>query len=173
MKYRQIDQNTEEGFQDLEFDIINYQLNQNDQYQFLVLGQYYGEIVGFKVLVNDGILPGIVEGKFNQQAFYAEGITLKSIAKESDSFIKVLSELYGYQGGLKFNNEISFTCFALDGDPRNIKNEDVKFKVFFDDNNERGLYCEFYINISVQNKTLELKEKDTGYRGNILRALGK
>lgn len=65
------------------------------------------------------------------------------------------------------------TCFSLHGDPRNMKQEKVKFKFFFDNHNEQNLYCEFYINISVQNNVLELKEKETEYRENIARALGK
>ncbi|MGG1633494.1 hypothetical protein [Paenibacillus sp. NRS-1760] len=172
MKYRQINQNTEEDFQDLEFDIIESHLINHRNY-FLVHGQYGNEIVGFEVLINKDMIPGWNQGEINQEAFYFEGITLKSIGKESDAFITALLELYGYEGELKCDDEISFTCFALEGDPRNIANEDIKFKVFFDDNNELDLYCEIYMNISVQNKVFELKEKDTEYRGNILRTLGK
>lgn len=61
----------------------------------------------------------------------------------------------------------------MHGDPRNIKHEEVKFKVSYDDPNVQDLYCEFYLNILVQDNVLELKEKDTEYRENIVRALGK
>lgn len=39
MTHRQIDQNTEEGFQDLEFDIVESRFEE-DRNHFLVFGQY-------------------------------------------------------------------------------------------------------------------------------------
>lgn len=52
------------------------------------------------------------------------------------------------------------TCFSLHGDPRNMKQEKVKLKVFYDDHSVQDLYCELYINILVQDNALELKEKE-------------
>lgn len=172
MKYRQINQNTEEDIQDLEFDIVEHHVI-NERNYFRVYGQLHDEIVGFDVLINRDMIPGWDNGDINSEAFYFEGIRLKSIGKESDAFIKALLDLYGYQGELQFEDEISFTCSALEGDPRNITNDDLKFKVFFDDNNELGLYCEAYMNISIKNKIFELKEKDIEYRENILKTLSK
>ncbi|WP_374019102.1 hypothetical protein ABU162_05020 [Paenibacillus thiaminolyticus] len=172
MTYRQIDENTEEGFQDLEFDIVESRFEE-DRNHFLVFGQYHHEIVGFEVIVRNDMLPGIVQWHINEEAFYGTGITLKSIGPESDAFIRALLELYGYEGKLKCKDEIPLTCISLHGDPGNIKQEEVKFKVFYDDHSVQDLYCEFYINILVQDNILELKEKDTEYRENIVRALGK
>ncbi|QYR19643.1 hypothetical protein KZ483_17280 [Paenibacillus sp. sptzw28] len=172
MKFRQINQNTEEDFQDLEFDIVEFQ-RRDDRNYFRVYGQYKDEIVGFDVLINSDLIPGWDNGDINRDAFSFKGITLKSIGKESDAFLKVLLELYGFNGELQFEDEISFTCFPLEGDPRNIAFEDIKFKVFFDDNDEMGLYCEAYMNVSVKSYIFEFKEKDTEYRENILRTLSK
>ncbi|WP_256762149.1 hypothetical protein [Cohnella sp. WQ 127256] len=172
MNYREINQNSEEGFQDLRFDIVSsyYKDNRN---HFLVYGQYQDVIVGFEVIINSDMLLGWDQGDINMDAFCPEGITLRSIGKESDDFIKVLLELYGFVGELSFEDEISFTSFPLEGDPRNFANEDLKFKVFFDENNELHMYCELYINISVKNRLFELKEKDIEYRLNILKTIGR
>lgn len=98
MTYRQIDQNTEEDFQDLEFDIVEFRFEE-ERNHFLVFGQFHHEIVGFEVIVRNDMLPGIVQGQANGEAFYRAGITLRSIGPESDTFIQVLLELYGYEGG--------------------------------------------------------------------------
>lgn len=78
MNYRQIDQNTEEGFQDLEFDIVESRYEE-ERNHFLVFGQYRNEVVGFEIIVRNDMLPGIVQGQVNEEAFYGAGITLKSI----------------------------------------------------------------------------------------------
>lgn len=127
MTYRQIDENTEEGFQDLEFDIVESRFEE-DRNHFLVFGQYHQEIVGFEVIVRNDMLPGIVQWHINEEAFYGTGITLKSIGPESDAFIRALLELYGYEGELQCKDEIPLTSISLHGDPRNISRKRLSLR---------------------------------------------
>src|SRR5262249_545654 len=102
------------------------------------------------------------------------GIKIKSIGIESNAFIEKLSVLYELTNDNNYmKNTIPFTSFALGGDPRAFVNEYIKFKVFYDDQDELGLYSEFYININLLKRILEMKEKDIEYRENILKAFSK
>ena len=62
------------------------------------------------------------------------------------------------------------TSTTLEGNPKQIEQQELKFKLFFDENEEEGLYFEIYLNIDKKNGTLTLAEKDEEYRQNILRA---
>ena len=71
----------------------------------------------------------------------------------------------------KFTNQkLIFTVFPLNDKVAKLEKGKFKFKVFYDDSNEKNLYSEFYINIDLNNKILELNEKDQDYRENILKA---
>jgi hypothetical protein len=60
---------------------------------------------------------------------------------------------------------------ALKGNPANLRHEQVKFKVFFNPNGGESRYAELYTNLDLPKKTLELFEKDTGYRVQVVKAL--
>jgi hypothetical protein len=58
----------------------------------------------------------------------------------------------------------------LDGDPRLAREQDVRVKLFFfEDDEER--YAEAYLNIAGSGRRLEFNEKDEEYRHNIVLAL--
>ena len=71
------------------------------------------------------------------------------------------------------NDKITSTAFILGGNPENINSEYIKTKVFFDDLDKMTFYSEWYINIDLKNKVLELREKDPEYRLNIINILTK
>ncbi len=168
-----INAKTEEGFQDLEFGITQYQRDDKGNHIVIVHGHFMDELVGFKVLFIPNMEPGVVEGKLNNSAFYPNGVKIGSIGPESDNFIKVLSQLYNvkHKSDHRMCQEMRLTSFCLDGDPNELHNQVLKFKVFHDDSSIQGLYAEFYINIDISNKMLEFREKDTGFRKNIVMAL--
>jgi hypothetical protein len=172
MSYLEINSNTEEGFQDLVFNIEKYW---NDEYGNHIVharGNFQGSIVGFELAFRPDMKPGVVKDEFDNAAFYAEGINLYSIGRESDELIRALSKLYSVKyKDQKMIDKVKLTSFALDGNPHNFGNEELKFKVFHDDTNSSGLYAEMYINISVEQCLVEIKEKDIEYRKNIFGAL--
>jgi hypothetical protein len=49
MNYITINEKSEEGFQDLEFNIVDYKKDEFNSHVIRVLGIYEGEIVGFEV----------------------------------------------------------------------------------------------------------------------------
>ena len=68
-------------------------------------------------------------------------------------------------------DKIESTTFVLGGQPENFNNDFIKAKVFFDDIDEKGFYSEWFVNIDLKNKILELKEKDSEYRENIIKMM--
>ncbi|MBE1441248.1 hypothetical protein [Paenibacillus sp. OAS669] len=174
MNLRIINENTEEGFQDLEFSIVDYKRDEHSNHIIKALGICNNEVVGFEVVFKPDMLPGVVHGELDKNAFCPGGIQIRSIGMESDVFIEKLSGLYELANDKKeMKDTIILTSFALQGDPRAFANEYLKFKVFYDDQDELGLYSELYININLQTRILELNEKDTRYRGNLLKAFSK
>lgn len=170
--YREINANTEDGFEDLEFDISNYYQDAEMNHIVRAMGKYNNDIVGFDILFKKDMSPGIVEGKIDNKAFYDAGIIIRSIGKESDKFIEALSKLYNVKkSNIKMASAIEVTSYALEGNPQSFNTDNLKFKVFFDDCNKIGLYAELYINISLINGVVEFREKDIEYRQNVLRAL--
>jgi hypothetical protein len=176
MTYVIINENSDEGFQDLQFNIVQTKEDQNF-ISFSVRGNYDGQLVGFNVLTLKGMQPGVLDHEnfsLNKGAFYAKGIIIRRTGKESDAFITILSSLYGIPTkNNKMRNEVEFTSFALEGNPINYVNENIKFKVFFDDNDDKGLYSEAYINVKFMEGILEFHEKDIEYRKNLIEAMSK
>lgn len=135
-------------------------------------GKYKDKIIGLCVEVKGGMKNGIKDGVFDKQAFCREGITFRSIGIESSNLINALSELYGEPAGKGFSKDpVLFTSFALEEKELDLKSRSARFKLFFDDDNMRGLYCELFCNINIPEKQLGIAEKDMEYRKNIIKAL--
>jgi len=172
MEYNPINMNTEEGFQDFEFNIVEYCKLENGNHMVKVCGEYDNKIVSIKVEFLANMISGVINNDFNSKAFYHEGIIIRLIETESEEFVKALFSLYGQKNtGKKIVEEVKLTSYALEGNPGNFENENLMFKVFHDDNNRDGLYFELYININLSKSILEIKEKDVEYRKNICNTL--
>lgn len=135
-------------------------------------GLWHKDTVGFEIAFRPDLKLGIIDGEVDKTRFYKEGFNIYSIGKISDNFIKALIELYKIDSQpLKMVDKIKSTVFVLGGEPKNFKVDFVKTKIFFDDTDEKGFYSEWYVNINLNNKILELKEKDSSYRENIIKIL--
>jgi hypothetical protein len=51
-----------------------------------------------------------------------------------------------------------------------LKDDYVQFKVFFDSEDELGLYSEMFCNINLKENIIEFNEKDEDYRENIIKS---
>lgn len=132
-----------------------------------------GKRAGLRLVIKGGMAPGFVEGEIDRAAFAREGISFERTGAESDVFLTKLAELYGVPAaGSSFVKREAVTAFPLDGDPSNIKNEPVKFKVFFNDGDTEEKYAELYVNVDLPSGNVELAEKDPEYRENVVRAFG-
>ncbi len=152
-------QDKEDGWQDLVFTITEKKLESN-AWNLKCEGIYKGKIVGFRIHIIEGVEPGINNEGINNTKFIKDGIVIESIGEQSDNLIEAISELYEEPVEKEFTNKkLKYTIFPLNQEKANLENGAFKFKLFFDDNDERGLYSEMYINPNLPNRTLELNER--------------
>jgi len=167
-------QNEEEGWQDLVFTLTNKELQTDGYWNITCKATHKGSIVGFRIFILEGIEAGIVDGDLDNTKFIWDAFRIEGIGEESDHFINIISQFYGQQAVQKFtDDQLVYVAFPLNRDKANLEEGIFKFKLFFDDNNERELYSEFYLNLNFPNGTLELNEKGEEYRGNIIKHMSK
>jgi len=167
-------QDKEGYWKDLIFSITKKEKLDNGYLSLTCKAKYKNEIVGFKINIVNEIPAGIINGEINNQGFMPKGIEIYSIGKESDKLIEAISKLYEQPKKNKFTKEkVAFTVFSLNKEKAILTNGIFRFKLFFDENNEHNLYSEFYINVDLEKRMLELNEKDAGYRENIVKILSE
>ncbi len=163
-----------EGWQDFILTITQKKLLKTGYWDLICEAKYKGQIVGIRIYIFEGLEPGIVEGGLDNTKFVREAVKIESIGEESDNFIKIVSSLYEQEISENFTNELlSYTVFPLNEAKADLNNGQFKFKIFFDDNDEKGLYSEIYLNANFPNGTIELNEKDEEYRENIIKSMTK
>jgi len=163
----------DDGWQDLVFTITEKELK-NGYWNLKCQGKYKGIKVGFRVFIIEGIEPGIVPEGLDNSKFVFEAIQIESIGKESDGLIQIMSKLYGQPEKKAFTDKkLVFTVFPLNEQKAELEAGRFRFKLFYDDADEKGLYSEIYLNPNLPNSTIELKEKAEEYRENIIKAFSK
>jgi hypothetical protein len=173
-EFIEITSRTEEGFQDIVLTITDYKKTTNEDFEIVIKGRYNKTIVGLKVILPDRLSPGIVNDEIDNTAFRTNGVKFISLGRESNEFVKVLSELYHLPTDKEFSKgTVSFDIFSLNQERADLENGYYKFKLFYDPNDDYGLYCEIFLNINLPAKELELPEKDEEYRENLIRAMTK
>ena len=98
-------------------------------------------------------------------------LTFRSCGSESNRFIESLARRYevnDHRGPML--PTVTCTGISLEGDPRFARDQDVKLKLFFfEDDQER--YAEAYLNVADLGGRIEFNEKDIEYRPLIISAL--
>ncbi|MDF2524170.1 MAG: hypothetical protein K0R31_1811 [Clostridiales bacterium] len=188
-----IAQQASEGeFQDLTFHIDDCRLNGRNQYELKVSGAFKNNMLGFNLLLAQELLSGSGEQDNGSLfTFYGQAVEINSIGKSSDWFIDALHELYVIpDDGLwrsaldkvvrmwrekvirkknAMKEQLRFSAVSLGGRENDVN----RFKLFYDEENKKGMYFEFFIHINLESKILELNEKDTDYRRAMLKAFSK
>jgi hypothetical protein len=167
----EITSRTEEDFHDFVLTIVDSKLTANGEYEITAKGKNKQEIVGLKIKVRDNLKAGFAGSEVDNTAFESNGATFYTIGQESDNLIKGISSLYAFPTDNKFTNKISFDIFSLNQEQADLSKGYYKFKLFFDPNDELGLYSELYLNINLPDNEVELKEKDPEYRENLIKAM--
>lgn len=158
--------------QDIVLGIEKLTKDADGNYRVIAKGTYQNIVVGLEVIIQAGMRHGLANDDIDRTAFYKNGIVLASIGIESDKLIKAMAGLYGVTTEKTFSaHPVAFTSFALETQELDINQKPTKFKLFFDDTDALGLYCELYMNIDAQANVLEIREKSNDYRENIIKAL--
>lgn len=170
--YPELTQMAEEGFVDMVFRIRDTHVDEKGWTTLTVDAKNKGEKVGFKLAVRPDMRPGIVGNDIDRTAFSPKGIILLRDGKTSDALLRAFESLYEVpRRESEFRNRAEVTAFALSGDPRKLKTDYVKFKIFHDDQDERGEYFELYLHVNIPGGVVALNEKDQEYRHTVLKGL--
>ena len=163
-----------EGWQDLIFKITEKQLQPDGYWNVTCKATHGNKIVGFRLFILEGLEAGIVNNEIDNTKFVREAVIIEGIGSESNQLVAVMSALYGKPTANRFTDEpLSYTIFPLNQQKASLNNGYFKFKLFFDDTEERGLYSEMYLNTNFPNGTVEFNEKDPEYRKNIIKHFSK
>lgn len=99
--------------------------------------------------------------------FWWGKLTLSSVGTKSDALLTTWRKYFNLPGTHEFSSEIECHAVALEGDPRRIRREVVRTKLFFD-NGDSDEYAELFCNIDLAQGFAALNEKDPEYRARLL-----
>lgn len=157
-----------EGFIDLIFNIITKECN-GDYIKITAKATHQNQIVGLTITILNNCQPGILNNEINRDAFVRNGVIMESDGAQSDAFIEILSALYEIPSNKPFTKQkLEFTIFPLNEELGILESKSLKFKLFYDDRNEKGLYNELYLNTNLPQNWIQIREKDEEYRANIV-----
>ncbi len=162
----------EEGFVDVYLKIVS-DTKTDSSHIYVAKGLYKKHVLGLEIEVRSNLPAGLVDGSLGAEgAFASQGVRIKSIGAESDTFIGALSELYGFPTHKNFSSKtITGTLYSLNDQVANLEKSDYyKFKVFFEEDND-ALYSEVFLNINTANQEIEWREKDPEYREQLIEIL--
>jgi hypothetical protein len=131
-----------------------------------------GVLRGREVAVELVLGPGWEKGELAKGIPVSTGtLSYRRIGPASDALLGVRDDLY--RTNLRPNGmaaETNFTVISLEGNPGELAKSPVKMKLFYEKGGE-DQYAEFYTNIDLARRKLELLEKDEGYRRQVIQAL--
>lgn len=162
----------EEGFKDV-IAVIKEAVKNGNRYVIKCGGNFEGMEVEAELDIPERFEAGIVGNEANQKAFTEAFLLLKGA--KGVNFAKMFSEVYGVESNSNGNIDIkrAITVFPLMENRSSVERNPIYTKIFFDDRNERGEYCELFLNISLEDKIIEFNEKDNEYRVNIIKNLSR
>jgi hypothetical protein len=161
----------EEGWADLDFKLTRLAPLPGGRRYLEGHGLHQGKRVGFAVTLGGQWSESPMEEAGG--TLYQGQATLLSIGPESDRMLAVLDGLYGTNlGASAMHDEIEVAAVGLLTDPRQLDEQPVRMKLFFNADHEgQPDYAEAFLNVVVPEGTIQFHEKDHDYRGALIRAL--
>jgi hypothetical protein len=165
----------EEGWVDIKLPVTDVACSSAGVCRITALGLYQGQKAGITIKTMD---IGPSSGFSNPQPIPRKpvpgGIVLESQGEPTLILLRMLSSLYQHPvSNFDLPKELSFSAMTIEGDPKDVEDEPLKFKVFYRDGQPEGPdYFEMYINPDLPHGFVEFAEKDPNYRLPILRAFG-
>jgi hypothetical protein len=99
-------------------------------------------------------------------------VRFESTGPRSDAFLASLGELYQAHAAARMRPSATFDVIPLKGAPAAIAAQELKLKLFCHTQSD-DQYCELYLNTNFPAGTVEIAEKDPGYRSAVLSWLGQ
>lgn len=160
---------TAEGFVDIDLPVVQTDSKSPNLVSVVARGKIQGAVVGLAIDLSPNWIAKPIENA-NASVYWGK-VRLRSIGPESDAFSKLLAGHYHLPcATAKMPSRIEVDAVGLSNDPRLVKSNPIKMKLFFSANSEKN-YAEVYLNLDLNAKVLQFHEKDPGYRAPLLRGL--
>ncbi len=158
-----------DGFVDIDLPISKTESSFDKPVSIVARGKIKGSVVGFAVDIDSEWAENPIED--TDASFYWGKAHLRSIGADSDSFSRLLAGLYQLPcAEPRMPARIDVGVVGLANDPRLLKTNPTKMKLFFNVDSEEN-YAEVFLNIDFKSGVLQFHEKDPEYRIPLLRAL--
>jgi hypothetical protein len=165
----------EAGWADIKLPVTDVACTAKGVCQITTLGVYQSQTVGITVKMTDiGPSSGFSHPQPVSRKATPNGMILESQGEPTLNLLRLLSSLYQHPlSDFDVPKELKFSAITIEGDPKDVENAPLKFKVFYRDDQPEGPdYFEMYINPDLPHGFVEFAEKDPEYRLPILRAFG-
>ena len=165
----------DEGFITITIPFTKMVVNKHKEFEIKVEGLRDGKVVGLFVTIKGNMSGGIERFEddtvsVKEESFYKDGIIFKSLGESSNKLMDLITEQFGVDNNRGFSKEpVGFTCFSLESEELGVDFPKSHFKLFVD-KTEEG-YAELYFNVDLEERKIEIMEKDPEYRSNIIAAL--
>jgi hypothetical protein len=160
---------SEEGFVDTSLRIVQHRRLADGGHTFHVRAKAGEATVGFVIEVSADWRPDTLGDSI---PVFRGSVRYRSLGAESNAFVRQVAQAYGRPADDPvMPQEIQFAAIALSGNPMTFEGGKVNMKLFYEPENE-DLYAEVYTNLNPNERLAEFREKDEGYRENLIRALG-
>lgn len=172
-------QYSDDGFIDCVFRIMNL-TETKTSYKFHMTSSFNGEILGLNAEVIKSMEGGLDNDMhLIQEHVYRAGVILFRSGIESDNLLNSLSHLYQlpFKKQHKMREVESFTAIALHQGNLNMREEQVRIKIFGRDDEEQydldQDYNESFFNLDLKNGFVYWNEKDESYRESLINGLSE
>ena len=172
-------QYSDDGFIDCVFRIMNL-TETKTSYKFHMTSSFNGEILGLNAEVIKSMEGGLDNDMhLIQEHVYRAGVILFRSGIESDNLLNSLSHLYQlpFKKQHKMREVESFTAIALHQGNLNMREEQVRIKIFGRDDEEQydldKDYNESFFNLNLKNGFVYWNEKDESYRESLINGLSE
>jgi hypothetical protein len=167
---------TSDGFVDLRIPVIQSRFSEGGEAVLIVGGTLFERAVEITFYIRAGILPNDLWSKDVVINSSADGVQMSLEGERGRNFAIAFSKLYqSHRSSFLMPAKLSFTAVTLDGNPANIANETIKFKLFHEegstDEEEGPGYFEMFLNIEAALGFVEFNEKDTDFRSGVLNSI--
>jgi len=157
--------NLKEDWADADLKVISVQKNEDGSVVIEAAADFGKESMGFRVV----LLSAWEHWKPKDWPMdsYRGLVRLESTGKPSELFIRSLARAYKQKIDQVDFTSVELTAISLGGDPRAVRSEPVKLKLFFESEKEES-YAEAYLNFDLPHALVQFHEKDPDYRKPVL-----
>ena len=159
----------EDDFVDVVLPIAEHRWAKDGSLSVIARGNVNGKTVSYAVDLEPEWRPQPIEGT-PITVYWGKG-HLRSVGPESDEFLALLAGEYALAAPERMAPRVEITMAGMDTDPSDLRTVPAKIKIFFEAGGEAS-YGEAFINIDLDSKVLEFRDKDPEYHQGIVSSLG-